>query len=679
MPKLSEVLKTRSVGWSAPSKVPTLPPRKEENDEKQWFRDTILAAIPKKLPPIIDWARAEFKLYGVDGVQFDPEKTPWTNYVLILCDDMSIRTITYVKPVQSGGSTVGEIVLARRILTSFGEIQYNWPNDQRAKDRWDKYTERRLKECSPVRKLWPEGGSDRFKAQKCLVVFPNVNFTQQGVYTPSNLDSDSVSVMVNEELHSWEQGMMQKAKGRQTRVAFPFCLNISNAGVEGDQLHEAFKSGTMQELEVKCPGCGLYHVMRTRWEESRPDLGGLRYDSEAAKVKNGAYDYNRLIPTIRYQMPCGFIVRNDITERRKLSSSCRYSEPKNEGALLSNRSLTHEAVVCHNISWVDLIQEKHAALRALDSGNDEPWKRYLQERECRFYSAQSKPFRGQVVLNKTLKKTREGMTDRAARFWFADKQKGRAKLGEMVHYWLVIRDVLANGNSQLVYEGLVQTDSDLIARLDEHKCIRNTGAIDCTWDRVNVLQFCYRNGLNAQTTSPQNELFHHKADKVRRIYSEAEALHKQLNVSPIYNYVASWTEEKGKRIVEYVPAPAEPRHWNINKYGALRLYFFLRDHQTRMQQLHGADCSADKIIYYEVPGDVSEDYKSQSESWEIQTRAMGPSKQIVEQLVQIKPQDHLLICEAGICVLLEMSGILGQRLALLGLKSPAELIEKTDG
>lgn len=668
MPKLSDVLK----GAVTAKKVPPLPPRSGENDPRQWFRDTIRQAIPKKLPPIIDWARAEIKLFGVDGVNFDPDKTPWTRYPLELSDDSTTRTLTYVKPVQCGGSTVGEIVLARRILTSFGEIQYNWSNDQRAKDRWDKYTERRLQSCAPVMKLWPSGGSDRFKAQKCLVVFPNVNFTQQGVYTPSNLDSDSVSVMVNEELHSWEAGMMQKAKGRQTRVAFPFCINISNAGMEGDQLHEAFKSGTMQVLEVKCPGCGLYHVMRTRWDDDRADLGGLRYDSDAARTVNGAYDYNKLIPTIRYQMPCGYVVRNDITERRKLSASCRYSEPKNEGALLSNRSLIHEAVVCHNISWVSLIEEKHAALRALDSGNDEPWKRYLQERECQFYSAQSRPFRGQVIINKSLKKTREGMQDKVVRFWFADKQKGRAARGEMVHYWLVIRDIAANANSQLVYEGLIQTDSDLIARLDEHGCIRNGGAVDCTWDRKNVLEFCYRNGLNAQTTSAQNELFHHKIDKVKRIYSEAEALHKQLNVSPVYNYVSRLVEEKGKNIIEYVPAAAEPRHWNINKYGALRLYFFLRDHQSRMQQLHGKDCDSEKIIYYEVPGDVSEDYKSQSESWEIQTRPSGPSKTIVEQLVQIKPQDHLLICEAGICVLLEMSGILGSRLTALGLKLPTE-------
>jgi hypothetical protein len=75
-----------------------------------------------------------------------------------------------------------------------------------------------------------------------------------------------------------------------------------------------------QQWEVKCQGCGLFHVMQTRWDDKRPDLGGLRYDA----AKDADYDYQQIISTLRYQMPCGYLVREDTAQRRALSLSGRW-------------------------------------------------------------------------------------------------------------------------------------------------------------------------------------------------------------------------------------------------------------------------------------------------------------------------------------------------------------------
>src|SRR5204863_3012256 len=135
---------------------------------------------------------------------------------------------------------------------------------------------------------------------------------------------------VNEEIHdadNWIPGRLAQAYGR-TAAAFwnSIILNISNASHKRDQLHQAFLSGTQQEWQVRCPGCAQYHTMRTRWEPERPDLGGLRYDMAESRLEDGEVDYGKLLPTIRYQMPCGYLVRDNIAERRALSLSGKYSD-----------------------------------------------------------------------------------------------------------------------------------------------------------------------------------------------------------------------------------------------------------------------------------------------------------------------------------------------------------------
>src|SRR5262249_44756362 len=149
---------------------------------------------------------------------------------------------------------------------------------------------------------------------------------------------------------------------------------------------------------------------------------------------------------------------------------------------------------------------------------------------------------------------------------------GYVHKGEMTHYWLVIRDVIANADSQLVYEGIVQTDGDLIARLDQFKCERTAGGVDATWDRNNVLQFCYRNGCHALTVSAQKEFFFHRKERVSRIWSEPDPLHQLLGQQPRFNYKTTVNAEKK---IEYVPDIREPRHWSIHNLGAMKLLFFL--------------------------------------------------------------------------------------------------------
>lgn len=662
-----------------------MPADLDQLHSRAWMLAQIRAAIPPKLPPIIEWAEREIKVFGVKGEHFAADNTPWTRYPIELCDRIgSIRSITFIKPVQTGGSVVGEIAACRWIIKGFGEIQWNWDTDDYAKDRWDKRLEKILKACRSVRQRWPAEGQDRFKAKKCLVVFPNLALNVQGVFNPDSLDSDSIPFQINEEIHKWKPGHLDKAYRRGTACAFPIALNISNASCHGDQLFEAWRNGTQQFWEVKCPGCGQYHIMRTQWDEKHPELGGLRYDTEGCKREDGTFNYNKLAPTLRYQMPCGHVVRDDVVERKNLSLSGRYSAPFNDGALASDVSLTYQAVTSHDINWLQLVKEKHTALRSLRAGDDSAWKKYLQERECQFYSKDNRPFDGQIIINQSLRKNREGLPARAVRAAVFDWQQGYKHKGQLIHYWGTICDFTQDCHGQLVFEGKVNSEAELIALVKEYEVDPAHVLIDASKNTKQILQLCYQQGFKAVAgyTSHLGH-FNDHPDKVKRFYSAGKPIHAQLNVPPVYEYVFGERQDSGT--VPMVPDPREPIVIEFNKGGVLGLLFFYREMKARVT----ANCAEEnpprtpepnEYMELVIPGDVSEEFLKQYDSWEPLLKdarakpgdVRSPNQEAFRQVAQ---DDHMLMTIGYTIMYLDWSFLLGDALANLGLKPQAETAE----
>lgn len=601
------------------------------------------SAIPDDPPDdILDWAEAHVRLKGsVRSEHFDRSISPWIVDPIRWMFDGVTRRTTFIKPVQSGGSAAGLITLCGWLKWRYGFIQYNWEKDDKATNKWEEIIVPTLRACDDLD--WAGG---RFDEKVGKAQFRQSFVRCQGVFNPANLDSDSVPLQLNEEVHSWKPGHLAKARARQTAVWNPKAMDISNAGETGSQLEQAWSEGTMQHWEVKCPGCGLYHAIRTRWEDDKPHMGGLRYDTEGCKRDGGTFDYNKLRSTIYFQMPCGFKVHDHVTERRPLSLSGRYGEPTNTGCDLSLRSCTLDAVSVDFIPWLQLIQEKHSALRALNNGDQEPYRRYITERECRFWDREDRPLVGRVVLSPTVKKSRTGLTnhpDFAARFFAFDYQKGFKRLGQNRHYWGVIRDVLQNCDSQLVWEGMVETEGDILALLDGHECQRRCGVIDATFDPDHVRDFCYRNGINTTVGGKSTGYYTH-TDKTIHVYSEEKPLHTVMGSQPKFNYVV--------RNGLYVPASEEPLEWFYHKYGIMSRLEWLRNNP---------------VIKFEVPDDVSKDYKEQCESWVYEEERKGKSKEVVQMWKQVRRADHLYSCETYIAMLMDMSGLLGRRLTQLGM------------
>lgn len=602
-----------------------------------WLAQVLLDGIPTR-PEKSVVARAErfMRLPGsAMSSRFDARKTPWSREPIECSGDGITRKCTFVAPVQSGKSVAGEVVLCDRLIhQTNGDIQYNWQNDTKALERWFKRIEPILLSIDEIMRRTFD---DRNKWTKGLVAFPHLNLTVQGVFTDSNVASDSIRCQVNEEIHDshggWSSGRLAQAYGRLTAYWDSYVFNISNAGYVGDQLEGALKGGTYQHWLVQCPGCSEYHQMRTEWNPKRPDLGGLRYDSAGCKYPDGSYNYNKLESTVRFQMPCGYEQREDRRQREALSQSGHYSAPTNPGAHITERSFTLDGISVDYIPYLQLVQEKHAALKAMRYGDPDKYSAYVRERECRFWDPNDRPLVGNIILSAEIKKDRNGLPGRCGRYFALDHQQGEMAKGELAHWWLVIRDGMPNGDSRLVFEGKVETDENAIEILDRHECVRSQGAADSGDETTIVYQFCLRYGINAIKGSGEPYFSHGPHGK--KIFSPEKPLWQMMNLP-------GPTREKPSE---------EPQFWLYSRVGTM----------DRLSWLRGPDREGADILEkpkWEVPGDVSVDYQHHMEAWELQDKK-APNGNTKRVWVQLKKRDDLYKCETYIAMLMEMAELIG--------------------
>lgn len=610
-----------------------------EVSETKRILSTVRQAIPKAPPAIIEWGHANVQLpTSALSKHFNIEVTPWIREPLERAVDLQTRIVTLMKPVQTGGSALGEVLVLYWMMFARGFLQYNWSNDKRADERWESRVEAILKACKPIAERMAYA-----EVRKCEIDFGNVFFRMQGAFIADNLDSDSIHLQINEEVHAWEPGHLQKARNRSSAVWNYKSVDISNAGRRGDQLDKAHREGTMQQWQVRCPGCSnphheanaVYHVMRTKWEDGHPELGGLRYDSDKARVGKD-YDYNLLRPTIRFQMPCRFTVYNeDKIARRQLSLSGRYSEPINVKAELVHRSYTYESVSVDFIDWMALIKQKHEALRSRRLGDLEPWIRYKCERECISYDPDDVPLHGgRVVLTSTVKKNIEGLPEPRLRLFALDRQQGRREDGEFPYWWLLIRDFQVVNDalkSLLVCEEKVETDEQAIYLIDMYHCNRWHGVADSGDDTTHVYTFCLKYGINAIKGGNAQMYSHDGGGGALRVYGPERPLHSFINAEPMFPY----HEIDG----EMWPDPREPHFWLYSKQGIRERLHWLRTYTD-----------------FQTPADVSDDYKAHQEAEERIERPHPRTGEPIVEWIQQRRRNDQFVNECYIAMQLDRAG-----------------------
>jgi len=602
-----------------------------------WYWIEVMAGgIPQRPETsVVKWAERYVHLPGsARSTQFNCDLTPWMRLPIDCTDDGVTRTNTIVKPVQSGGSVAGEIAIERwTSCWTNGDIQYNWEDDIKASERWKKRIEPILKACRPVAERWPtKAVGERSKAVIGMVNFPHLNLVCQGVFNPSNLDSDSIRGQVNEEVHNWPAGMMGKADRRQTAFWNSIQVNISNAGTVGDQLHRKFLQGTQEYFHAWCPGCKGFHFMRTKWEDDKPNLGGLRYNADGCRLDNGDYDYTKMLSSIRFQMPCGFEVRDTPGERRPLGLKGKYGEPENKGATKEDRSFTYDGVVVDYIPFLTLIKEKHEALRSKKYGDLEPFKRYVQERECRFWDSEEAMDFHAITLTAGVKKSRDGWPN-ADRCMTIDYQQGRWTQGDTAHFKAEIRDWLPNGDNILLYEGRVETESEVESTRALYNVRAAAVLMDSGHDVDTVYRLCATYGYTAI-----------KGDKVLFYVKETTKNGRKVET---------------KRI--WFPTEAEERFFKFKgKTHRVRLPILFYSRTSLLDRLAWMESPDAAHIKTVIPDDVSEEYKAEQQNIQLVKglNKDGTARHWWEKIDKKKPDDFRMTSAYQV-LFAEINGYLG--------------------
>jgi len=389
-----------------------------------------------------EWCSEHVQLPGSVLVdRYTPEATPWTRDIVDSLGDPTVRSTTVMAPVQSGKSVIGEAAACYWLATSAGgDLQWNWENDTKAKERYEKRIEKILRACHPLRRRWPR---DANKAKRGLVVFPHANLTVQGQEVASNLDSDSVRFQVNEEIHSWHEGRLDKATARLTAVWNAKQLNLSNAGV---------------------------------W-----------------KCKRGPheYDYEALAKTVYYECEhCS----HRIYEHDRRTVRCGYVQC-NDTPLSGHRSFSWDAVAVHYISWLSLIQQKHQALKALAYGDRGPWYVYITERECRPWRQEDEPFTHKINISSGVKKQpRDGAYE--VTIGTVDVQRGG--MTDRPHHWVVVRGYNKSDKgvvtAALLHEGRIDEQGQVDVLMSSHSIQPSLVFVDSGDQTESVYQWCASKG-----------------------------------------------------------------------------------------------------------------------------------------------------------------------------------------
>ena len=594
--------------------------------ERLWFD-----AVP--LPPdpdVVAFAERDFRAVGSTiSVDFRVEFTPWLRFPLNLVADPAIRVITIIGPAQFGKSVFGEIVICYGIANGSTDIQYNWEDDQKGKSRYKNRVERILKACPPVADLWPTG-INRHNAKTCEVHFPHLNFSMQGVHTSANLESDTIGLQINEEVHAWKPGRLNLAEQRQKQVWNYRRVNLSTGGVKGDQLFIEANSGSCRYWQEPCDGCGQYFTPRIRVREGK--LGGWHYDKTRAIRKDGSVDYEALAATLYQECPhCGHRMYDDPGERRRRSEQGGYSDPTNPSAASGRETLFIHGASLYNRKMVEIIHERDNALKAASYGDLEPFKIYTQRVECEdggFWDPEDRPLAGKITVIPTLTKSKDGIPDHDYRLMTIDRQRGEARKGEGVHYWFVIRDWkrVDDGRmkTRLVQEGRVFDETKLDDLAKKYNVTKDgkgcpLAFVDSGDEATKVYELAHRYGFWAIKGEGRSGWNHEIKDKrtgkvikrIKRIFSPLQ-------------YIDPFVGKRGAGRVT-VPLLA------YSKQGIRDLLDLIR--------------TSDRYDW-EIPEDVSEDFKRHFEAEELTEGTHPKTGETFFFWKQTSKRNDLFVCEA---------------------------------
>ena len=440
--------------------------------------------------PIYEWAGTHVNLpscYAISGF-FHVAKSRYLMGPLDAILDPLVREVTVLAGVQTGKSLIGDLTVCHTIENNPGNILWNFPTEEWAED----YAKRRatplLNNCPGIAAKLDK--IHRHKKGKKEIHFPSMWLAIQGAH-PSNLQTHSVPICINEELWQWEQGMYLHAKARTTYFHWRSkILNISQAGEKGDDLDQAYEAGTQEVWQFPCPACHFYQPFA--WSVRRQDgtYAGVTWATNDTTRPGGQWNYDAVKASAAYKCAnCDHLILDTPKNRRDMNDFGRYIVT-NPNAPRDKKSFQWPSHASDQISYGLLAEEYLRAKEQAKLGNRIPLREFWLKRMAQPYDP---VLHDDVETMPTIELVSTGENS------IVHDGKTFTILLMSVDvqtdcFWVCVEAWTTAGDDLVLWAGRLVTWADVKAKQEEFKVKNGLVTVDCRFRGHDTFVNCTRNG-----------------------------------------------------------------------------------------------------------------------------------------------------------------------------------------
>ena len=601
----------------------------------------------QKEQPIYEWARKQIRLDSTSPIQgnYDIENSPQFKAVFDAYARDDVRMVTTIGPNQGGRTKAMEIASLWSVVHRPGPMQWNTDTNDKARDFAEERWWPMARTCNdviaklPTRGNWGRG-KERYQERVRKVIFSDgMPFLIQGC-SESNLEQKSIMTQFNDECWQWPIGRLEIAWIR-CNVAYGWNYKVWNgsvAGVDGDDIDLAFRSGSQKEWHWHCLKCGRAQI--PRWGKPR-ERGGLLWERDATtKPNDREWDLDEVIKTVRYACAgCGEDYADTARSRRVLNDSARYIKT-NPNALSWNESFRFNILSVNwpGTSWGQWVQEFLKSCEQYQRfANLEPLRKFWTRRmaepwdEAKHAHTSRRIVLSDYDLGEPNRYKSEKWEGEVMRFLSVDKQEDV--------YWFVIRAVKQTGDSRLIDRGQLDSYTEIEEKRREFGIEAQCTLIDCGFETREVYAQAAKYGWTCMR-GVDREPFKH----AREIFVNGQL--KRVIIELPYSeekFVDAFTGTENQQINRRFP---RPQRQLTRRFDWINLH--IKNLLDAFQK--------GQAVYWGVPRDAGSEYVKQMNS-EIRHRIISAKGKATEWWSNTNAKgggprraNHMRDCEAQIVV-----------------------------
>lgn len=221
---------------------------------------------PSRLEPIEEWAHRRFLLAerSAEPGPVDLDRNPWCRGILRAWADPRIRKLTIQKSVQSGVTTLAEMMVAWRIDQDPTDIMWAVPTKEDVHhyqtQRFRPMVDRNAAVVRHATGIYRDTTKRQFVFDRCAVWFRHAS-------SKKDLASDPCGAVVGDELDKWtrwtedEGDPVKLLEDRTTTFRRRKILLLSTPSTKQNHIHRSFQAGDQRRYRVPCPECGEYQPL----------------------------------------------------------------------------------------------------------------------------------------------------------------------------------------------------------------------------------------------------------------------------------------------------------------------------------------------------------------------------------------------------------------------------------